>query len=80
MYKDGDPVNFELFTGARTVPSVIGFIQDQMDLYKVSHRVKHKEGEARFVVKHGARHRCLEGRLRAIRRLGCVPPQRLRDR
>ena len=54
MYKDGDPVNFELFTGVRTVPAVIGFIQQQMDQYKVSHRVKHKEGQARFVVKHGA--------------------------
>jgi len=54
MYRDGDPVNFELFTGARTVPSVIGFIQQQMDLYKVSHRVAHKEGEARFVIKHCA--------------------------
>ena len=54
MYKDGDPVNFELFTGARTVPTLIQFIQTQMDQYKLSHRVAHKEGEARFMIKHGA--------------------------
>jgi len=54
MYKDGDAVNFDLFTGARTVPAILGFIQQQMDLYKVAHRVAHKEGEARFVIKHGA--------------------------
>ena len=54
MYKDGDPVHFELFTGARTVPALIGFIQQQMDMYKVSHSVARKANEARFVVKHGA--------------------------
>ena len=34
MYKDGDPINFELFTGQRTVDDVLKFIQQQMLLYK----------------------------------------------
>lgn len=34
MYKDGDPVNFELFTGQRVVDDLLKFIQQQMLLYK----------------------------------------------
>lgn len=54
MHKDGDPVNFELFTGARTREAIIGFIQQQMDLYKKSHTVHKQDGAAKWAVKHGA--------------------------
>jgi len=54
MYKNGDPVNFELFTGARSVEALLGFIKEQMDLFTMSHAVAHKAGAAKFSVKHGA--------------------------
>jgi thioredoxin-like negative regulator of GroEL len=54
MYKDGDPSHFELYTGARTEDALIGFIQQQMDTYKLSHRVAKKKSSANFVIKHGA--------------------------
>lgn len=54
MYKDGDPTNFELFTGARTREAILGFVQAQMDLYKKSHVVASADAAAKFVVKHGA--------------------------
>uniref|UniRef100_A0A7S3ES13 Thioredoxin domain-containing protein n=1 Tax=Haptolina ericina TaxID=156174 RepID=A0A7S3ES13_9EUKA len=54
MYKDGDPVNFELFTGSRTIEDLLSFIKQQMDTYQKSHIVVQKEGAARFAVRHGA--------------------------
>jgi len=54
MYKDGDPVNFELFTGSRTIEDLLGFIKQQMATYQKSHIVVQKEGAARFAVRHGA--------------------------
>ena len=49
MYKDGDPINFELFTGQRTVDDVLKFIQQQMLLYKskyVSRKQAHRRKQA----------------------------------
>ena len=54
MYKDGDASHFELYTGERTDVALMGFIKEQMALYKVSHTVARKEASAQFVVKHGA--------------------------
>jgi hypothetical protein len=54
MYKDGDAEHFELFTGERTDKALLGFIQEQMSLYKVSHHVARKEANGKFSVKHGA--------------------------
>jgi len=54
MYKDGDPVNFELFTGDRTIGVLLDFIKQQMDAYKKSHVVVQKESAATFSVRHGA--------------------------
>jgi len=54
MYKDGDPVHFELFTGERTDTALLHFVQEQMRLYRVSHHVARKEASAQYVVKHGA--------------------------
>ena len=54
MYKDADPVNFELFTGARTTEAILGFVQLQMSNYRKSHKVLRKHDSARFEVKHGS--------------------------
>jgi len=54
MYKDGDPVSFELFTGQRTVPDLLAFVQQQMTAYKKSHTVLRKQHIARFDVVRGA--------------------------
>uniref|UniRef100_A0A7S2GNX8 Thioredoxin domain-containing protein n=1 Tax=Haptolina brevifila TaxID=156173 RepID=A0A7S2GNX8_9EUKA len=54
MYKDGDPVNFELYTGARTVGALLSFIQQQMDQYNKAHHIVRKTNAARFEIKHGA--------------------------
>ena len=52
MYKDGDPTNFELFTGARAVPSLIEFIQDQMHKYKNAHHMLEKVPHSNETLEH----------------------------
>jgi len=54
MFKDGNDVEFEAFSGSRTVHDIIEFIQKQMDAYKKSHHVIRKDLAARFTVSHGA--------------------------
>ena len=44
MYKDGDPVHFELFTGERTDTALLKFIQEQMATYKVCHNPTEASG------------------------------------
>ena len=54
MYKDGNDVDFEAFTGSRTKEDILAFMQKQMDAYKKSHHVIRKDLAARFAVSHGA--------------------------
>jgi thiol-disulfide isomerase/thioredoxin len=54
MYKDGNDVEFEAFSGSRTAKDILGFVQTQMDTYKKSHHVIRKDHSARFTVSHGA--------------------------
>jgi len=54
MYKDGDPVAFELFAGQRTVPEILAFVQQQMTAYRKSHDVMRKQEAARYDVVRGA--------------------------
>ena len=54
MYKDGDPIHFELFTGERTDTALLQFIREQMSVYKFSHDVARSNSKAQFDTKHGA--------------------------
>lgn len=54
MFKDGNDVDFEAFSGSRTVHDLLEFVQKQMDAYKKSHHVIRKDLAARFSVSHGA--------------------------
>ena len=54
MYKDGDASKFELFTGERTDGALLGFIKEQMALYKTSHDVARSGAKAQFDIKRGA--------------------------